>query len=361
MTYAVDLPGLADLVAKIQPDSKHKALLAALQRYAGADLAGAQVVAVRGDIYLQRRHVLTAAGQLVAPDHEAWLQEQCDAAVPAALAPRLRALDYRLSQCNLTRLYVTVDRASARAQDFLQLEIDLEEERIDRRLFDEDASWRRVENLRDLCSAAEDGPRVAEVERTLCRPVAYRLRRAVDVAQFVEEAERIYIANNEKAGARLVKVTPDGGEPRVGTVAELFPESKPGPWKGRRLFEDWAVSSAGRAGERFCHHWALDLQDWTNPRDQHRDMALIPVWGFAGKLAKVGPLSLSDYALFGKLETLDRRTKCPFAWYFYMLHGNRVEDWVGHRIIRAAEAGAIVLAEHDYRVLKGWEARIYGF
>jgi hypothetical protein len=70
---------------------------------------------------------------------------------------------------------------------------------------------------------------------------------------------------------------------------------------------------------------------------------------------------MSDYALHGKLETLDRRVTVPFGWYFYMLHGNRVHDWAGERVIRAAEAGTIVLPGHDYRVLKAWQANTYGF
>lgn len=41
--------------------------------------------------------------------------------------------------------------------------------------------------------------------------------------------------------------------------------------------------------------------------------------------------------------------------------GNRVDDAAGHRVIKAAEAGTIVLPEHDYRVLKGWEQNPYGF
>jgi hypothetical protein len=37
---------------------------------------------------------------------------------------------------------------------------------------------------------------------------------------------------------------------------------------------------------------------------------------------------MSDYAFHGKLETLDRRVKVPFGWYFHMLH-DRVHDWAG--------------------------------
>ena len=44
-----------------------------------------------------------------------------------------------------------------------------------------------------------------------------------------------------------------------------------------------------------------------------------------------------------------------------MLHGNRVHAWAGHRVIAAAEEVTIVLPEHDYRVLKSWQAEPYGF
>ena len=44
-----------------------------------------------------------------------------------------------------------------------------------------------------------------------------------------------------------------------------------------------------------------------------------------------------------------------------MLHGNRVHDWAARRVLEAAEGGTIVLPEHDYRVLKAWEERPYGF
>lgn len=66
-------------------------------------------------------------------------------------------------------------------------------------------------------------------------------------------------------------------------------------------------TSAGRSGARFCEHWALQLTDWTDPRSGERSMELIPMWGFTGKLAEVARPSLSDYALYAKLETLDRR------------------------------------------------------
>ena len=67
------------------------------------------------------------------------------------------------------------------------------------------------------------------------------------------------------------------------------------------------------------------------------------------------------YGLFSKLQTIDRRVQVPFGWYFYMLHGNRVHDDAGKRVLEAAEGGLIVLPEHDYRVLRNWADRGYGF
>lgn len=85
------------------------------------------------------------------------------------------------------------------------------------------------------------------------------------------------------------------------------------------------------------------------------------MWTFGQRLAEVDASKGDEYTLFGKLQTLDRRVKVPFGWYFYMLHGNRVHDGAGHRVLKAAEKGLIVLPEHDYRVLKNWSQRIYGF
>ena len=79
------------------------------------------------------------------------------------------------------------------------------------------------------------------------------------------------------------------------------------------------------------------------------------------KLAKLETRNLNDYQLFGKLQALDERVGVPFGWYFFMLHGNRVRSVAGERVLEAAEAGRIVLPEHDYRVLKNWARRAYSF
>jgi hypothetical protein len=66
------------------------------------------------------------------------------------------------------------------------------------------------------------------------------------------------------------------------------------------------------------------------------------------------------HALHSKLKTVDRRSSIPFDWYFWMLHGNRVQVPTGRTILEALEAGKIVLPEHDYMTLRAWYARPYG-
>lgn len=90
-------------------------------------------------------------------------------------------------------------------------------------------------------------------------------------------------------------------------------------------------------------------------------MGLIPMWTLEKKLAEIDGTKGSNYELFAKLEKLDQRVKVPFSWYFFMLHGNRMKAVVARRITKAAEAGLIVIPEHDYQVLRDWAANEYGF
>jgi hypothetical protein len=160
----------------------------------------------------------------------------------------------------------------------------------------------------------------------------------------------------------MLTITVDGGEPRTISAAQYQREVDSGfgkfPCREQRLFEDWTLSSAGRSGARLSDHWALDIFDRAHEGGRH--VGFVPLWAFARKLAEVGRAP-DIRTLYGKLQTIDRRTGVPFGWYFFMLHGNRVHDGAGRAILRAAEAGQLVLPEHDYQVLKRWHQRPYGF
>ncbi|PTT93033.1 hypothetical protein DBR42_00915 [Pelomonas sp. HMWF004] len=144
------------------------------------------------------------------------------------------------------------------------------------------------------------------------------------------------------------------------TLAEFAEDDGKYVWPGRRLIDDWEQSSAGREGHRLCDHWALQISDYTSPKGE-RSMSVIPLWTHTRKIAELKRRPSSDYELFSKLETLSKRVGVPFGWYFYMLHGNLVPSWAARAVLEAAEGGAIVLPEHDYRVLRRWADREYGF
>lgn len=91
-------------------------------------------------------------------------------------------------------------------------------------------------------------------------------------------------------------------------------------------------------------------------------MSVVPQWAHTRKIAAVrGTAKLDVYGLYGRLNQFDKRIGMPFAWYFYGLHGNLVLPAHIERVIEGAEAGLIVLPEHDYQVLRRWSAAPYGF
>lgn len=356
-TYRLSLPGLDAAVAGCKPLPKHQALIACLRQF--ELLQDAQLTAVRADAWLSRRKVLDAFDRVVSDDHEAWLKEQLDidGGNAAKTYERLKGQGYLLSQCAISTLYIVNDRGSSDESDFLQVRIDVDDEWTDRPLF---SDWpHSLRDLRDLIDSP--GYELPVDKRTRVRPPTYRLVEIVDVKWFVQEAiEREQLELQALRAKRYVVRTDSEPEGRVRSFEEAFPGWDAPPVKWGRIFADWSLSSAGRSGARMCEHWAMQMTDYTSPAGQ-RSMSLIPIWGTTLKLAEVEGRKGNVHELFGALQKLDSRVKVPFAWYFFMLHGNRVDDAAGHRVIKAAEEGQIVLAEHDYRVLKNWEANPYGF
>ena len=236
---------------------------------------------------------------------------------------------------------------------------DAEDEWIDRRLFIE---W-PLDPPRDLLGMEGDelmGDGSGPARQPLRAP-AYRLRQVIDMAAFVGAAEALKVQRRKKLRARQLLVTDmDTGVQKWMTQDDLASGWDRQPGCARRLFSHWMLSSAGRSGARLCEHWVMKISDYTDSKGA-RSMSLVPVWATTLKLAEVEGRQGSDYELFGQLERLDRRIKVPFAWYFFMLHGNRVDATAGERLLKAAEAGLIALPEHDWRILKAWQSNPYGF
>ena len=114
-----------------------------------------------------------------------------------------------------------------------------------------------------------------------------------------------------------------------------------------------------------AHNWYITTSDWKNESGR-RQLSLIPQWADADgglDLPKISPdWDASPYGVMEFLSRFDLQSGYSFAWYFYMLHGNRITSSAGNVIAKAIKAGWIhPFPECDERVLLGWYERQYGF
>ena len=232
-------------------------------------------------------------------------------------------------------------------------------------LADDHRAWLKDELAKDhgdLVAECEEGMPLDEHDCTIVAGPRYELRRVFDAALFLDEAEELATAELRSRLGQSLHVTTlhaQGSTTRRMTIDELDPLAKRAVWRGRRFFNDWAHSRAGRSGARLSAHWVLQISDWTSPAGL-RSMDMIPMWTHTRNFARINkPLPVNE--LFVKLQALDERTGVPFHWYFYMLHGNLVQPSAGERILEAVNLGAIDLPGHDLEVLKAWASRSYAF
>jgi hypothetical protein len=123
-----------------------------------------------------------------------------------------------------------------------------------------------------------------------------------------------------------------------------------------RFFQDWEESSARSA--RVYQHWVLDIKDYEH--NGHREIGFVtrPLHLPAEKL-EVGELSV--HMLMDRIEAIDREAGLPFAWFFLMTHGNRIEPEVGGAIAQGLREARVRLPDQDAKVLLRWANERYGF
>lgn len=354
--YEVELPGLSEVVASCPHSPDHTQVLRALRLR--PELHDAKLALSRTGSSWIKGKVLGPQQQLIAEDHQSWLAAELakDNGNAAQTRRRLKDLGYLVTRCEIETLYFIHDSKEARQTRFLQLIIYVETEFVDRPLLCE-YEYSPPEDLHDLLR--EENAFRGE-ERRLYSSPRYSLRTVLDVAAFMQVASQVEAEKREKIRGRSYTLTDTStGQQETKSHLQLDPGFDKYPWKGQRMFDDWTLSSAGRSGARLCEHWVLDTSDHDDGLGQ-RYVSFVPMWTYLKPVAEIGWVP-NIHTLFGKLQSLDRRLKVPFGWYFYMLHGNKVKDGVGKRILAAAESGEIVLPEHDYRILKAWRERPYGF
>ena len=259
--------------------------------------------------------------------------------------------------CHITNIYLVLDFGLGQ-DEFFQIEVQLEDEVQERRLFPT-SMYREPSELVDLIDPGSS-ERLPEEQQKRVRPLEYRLSRATNVHRFAALASAAGAFDRAKfRQKKFVRSVQDG--PRLDVSSDdAFPGWDAAPSRPERIFSDWSQASAGCSGARFSEHWVLHLNAYRQPGSQAYQVGFVPAWTTKLKLQEV-KVKASIYQLYGELQKLDGRVGLPFAWYFFMLHGNRVAAVVGEQVIAGAESGEIVIPEHDYRVLKRWQAYPYGF
>lgn len=362
MSYQLQIEGLEAAIASTSPDKTHRRLVDALNRLPGLEGLALATTRDNGGRLIQRK-VLSTQGEIVHDDHRAWLQLQVDADGGdfAATRRRLKPLGFGLTECRVSDVYLVLDRGGAQ-ENFCQIQVELEDERKHCRLFSEYSYFKDQDFtcLQDLLEDADAGAEYPSEEQLPVRPQCYRLDSAIDFAVFMRELDEQDYRQREVNRKRRFTISTNGGPPESVGYEHFDPDFEKWPHKVRRMFGDWVLSSAGRSGARLCRSWAAQISDRTDAQGV-RCLGYIPLWTHARKIAQIDATEGSAYDLFANLEKLDSRVGVPFAWYFYMLHGNLVRDGAGDRVIDAAEKGLIVLPEHDYQVLRRWRERPYGF
>lgn len=123
-----------------------------------------------------------------------------------------------------------------------------------------------------------------------------------------------------------------------------------------RFFQDWEESSART--NRVYRHWALDIKDYEHGGERHIGFIIRPILLPEDRLEAGGT---SVHMLMDRIEAIDREMGCPFAWFFLMTHGNRVDPDVGDAIARGLREQRVRLPDHDAKVLLRWAEERYAF
>ena len=206
----------------------------------------------------------------------------------------------------------------ARAEDFIQLEIEELQEVLDRPLIDRDWLPESLEEFLDPI----DYPRL--VPEPIGQPY-YQFRRLTPIARLVQEAPR----ENQ-------------------TLSNL-----------RRFFQDWAHSSACE-GEPCYRHWVLALRQYLDSDGECRRVAR-PVSTFVDPLPSLPTgESLHGSKLANAIHGYDRQLGYPFAWYFMMLSSKAANYSLAEAVLKDQMGAYDYLPVRDLKVLRGWEERPYG-
>ena len=369
MVEIVNMEEVERIVGRMEPESGHGPLMDALsRRYPCSEINLISMSAFHQDIgaLIDRR------GETVAENYEMWVTGEYRAAGGDAKAVYRKYVETRMAISELQgeRVVVTIPDGD-QPEDFMQMEIVATRKIAERLLLD---SF-EPDGLDDLLhsSSCLNNPQILS-------PWRYGVRRVTNVRTFLSA-----IIDHERARRRTEFPEQDC---KAQVTDEMFfrvlHPRRIDELPEYRFIQDWRESSAGLSGARLCAHWWLDVAD---TRSYGGGLSYVPRWADSdckfphvslGGRFDPSPCSITSpldyslsrveasehrsiYTLMAALEEYDSKAGYPMAWYFFMLHGNRVGQGVGDAVAKAIGERRIALPEHDARVLARWRANSYGF
>lgn len=360
---------LATLVAAAPVTNDHAGLLDALHaRYPDAEF---RLVSACDEGATWDVGIIDREGNRVSDTLGKWIDQELAAAGGDAREVWLLYKDAGLVRTEYEggRLYLAIPYGPD-PDAFFQLVVEVGKEVSTRQLFDP-KPWAIPEDRFDLVSG---GVEISEEDRHVISPVRYKLESLTNIRRFLREMAEVEKVNRlaqlpemEKKMVRVHNVDfgPEGGTTQDIPFLEMCPDWLDRIPPGIRFFQDWQESSPGKSGLRLCDHWFITTNDW-HGKDGRRQLSLIPQWADADgglDLPEISPdWEASPYGVMESLSLFDQQAGYSFAWYFYMLHGNRITSSAGSVIAKAIKAGRMhPFQECDERVLLRWHAQQYGF
>ncbi|MEB4593171.1 hypothetical protein VSS37_19490 [Candidatus Thiothrix sp. Deng01] len=216
-------------------------------------------------------------------------------------------------------LYFTAPTGD-RPEYFLQIEIEICQEMLDRPLFDPDFLPDNLEEFLDPI----DYPRL---EPELIGQAQYHFR---SLHKMVD----IFLGQN----------------PHSRHVQNL-----------NRFMQDWRDSSAGQNEDAppFCSHWVMVLQEYQGS-DKESHFNIKPTSTFAQKVTAFDHAAgLHGAELAKTIHAFDRQVGYPFAWFFLMLNRRGVPASVADAVLRDQMEAYDYLPARDLKILREWEKRPY--
>ncbi|WP_432263579.1 hypothetical protein [Cupriavidus sp. TMH.W2] len=348
------------VVSAAAAEKAHRALIAALKRSAGLDTVRLGNERDGFSMVLSRCLVIAEDGTPLG-EYREWIEHELSAAGGnwRAVWNNHRGSGLRLSGAEITKIRLVAPYGAGPAE-FFQLLVSQTQVYIERRLFSEE-SWgapRDEDDLRNLEGCKGD----LLDDKVPMGKASYALEglaNLVDVLQLEEDLDRERKAQMAQKVLRFKDL--ETGEVRETRFFDEHPELRSTKPRLARFIADWERSSAGQSGAELSRHWVFEISDYTAPNGK-RHLNVIPAWTATKRLPKIAAKrGRTAFGLWDELLRFDVRAGHRFAWFFYMVHGNRLSSWVGEQILEAAEAGQIVLPESDYQVLKDWSVVPYAF